>query len=81
MIPTLPDIQELPGDGDVVAAAASDRELIARFLAGEEAAFAELVQRHAGLVGHACRRVLAQANDVDGQRTCGAAGCRTGEVA
>ena len=43
----------------------NDRELLARFLAGDEAAFSELVQRHSGLVWGACQRVLRNAEDAD----------------
>ena len=43
----------------------NDRELLVRFLAGDEAAFSELVQRHSGLVWGACQRILRNAEDAD----------------
>ena len=46
--------------------ARSDAELVARFVATkEEAAFAELVRRHSGLVMSVCRRVLRDGHDID----------------
>ena len=42
-----------------------DRDLLRRFIAGDEAAFSELVQRHAGLVINVCQRVLRQSNDAE----------------
>ncbi len=44
---------------------ATDRELLARFLAGDEAAFAEVVRQHAGLVINVCQRVLRQPSDAE----------------
>lgn len=43
----------------------SDRELIARFLAGDQSAFAAVVQRHTGLVISTCQRVLNAPSDVE----------------
>src|SRR5438045_7818752 len=44
----------------------TDRELLDRYVTcRDEAAFAALVRRHAGRVLAACRRVLADAADVD----------------
>ncbi len=43
----------------------TDLELLKRFRTGDEEAFSELVQRHAGLVISVCRRVLHQANDAE----------------
>ena len=49
-----------------VDVARSDAELVARFVATkEEAAFAELVRRHSGLVMSVCRRVLRDGHDID----------------
>ena len=48
-----------------VSAAPNDRELLRRFLTGDEGAFSELVQRHTGLVWNACQRVLHHAADAD----------------
>src|SRR5262249_52967043 len=48
------------------AAAASDAELLERFVVvRDEAAFAALVRRYGGLVLAACRRVLAEPADVE----------------
>ncbi len=47
------------------AADLTDRELIARFVDGDQAAFAALVQRHTGLVISACQRVLITPSDVE----------------
>ena len=43
----------------------TDRELLARFQTGDEAAFSEVVRRHAGLVINVCRRVLQQHSDAE----------------
>jgi RNA polymerase sigma factor (sigma-70 family) len=43
----------------------TDRELLQRFLAGDEAAFSELVRRHTGLVSSVCQRVLRQSSDAE----------------
>lgn len=45
--------------------AASDRELLARYLGGDEAAFSEVVRRHTGLVISVCQRVLWQPGDAE----------------
>ena len=49
-----------------VDVARSDAELVGRFVATkEEAAFAELVRRHSGLVMSVCQRVLRDGHDID----------------
>ncbi len=49
-----------------VEVARSDADLVARFVsANDQAAFAELVRRHSGLVMGVCRRVLRDAHDID----------------
>ena len=52
---------EASGEPDALV----DRELLARFRAGDEAAFAEIVRRHSALVYGVCRRVLCRSGDVD----------------
>src|SRR5690242_8144420 len=45
---------------------ASDRELLLRFTnAGDEAAFAAILQRHGTMVLRVCRRLLADSQDAD----------------
>jgi RNA polymerase sigma factor (sigma-70 family) len=51
-------------EGDLTESA-SDRELLSHFVAGEESAFAEIVQRHAGLVIHVCQRILRHPTDAE----------------
>jgi RNA polymerase sigma factor (sigma-70 family) len=48
-----------------VAVDATDRELLARFADGDEAAFSALVNRHAGLVIGVCRRALPTIQDAE----------------
>ena len=48
-----------------VAAEPTDRELLARFSDGDEAAFAALVGRHGGMVLGVCRRVLPTVQDAE----------------
>lgn len=50
----------LPPGGD-----STDRELLERFVTGEEAAFAALVRRHGAAVLNACRRELGCAHDAE----------------
>lgn len=46
-------------------ATAADRELIARFVAGDSGAFAALVRRHGAMVQGICRRVLPSVQDAE----------------
>lgn len=43
----------------------TDRALLVRFLAGDEAAFSEVVRRHGGLVMNVCQRILRQPTDAE----------------
>lgn len=43
----------------------TDRDLLERFAAGDESAFAALVNRHAGMVHGVCRRVLPTVQDAE----------------
>jgi RNA polymerase sigma factor (sigma-70 family) len=43
----------------------SDRELLRRYLRGDEVAFAAVVERHAGLVMGVCQQILRQAQDAE----------------
>lgn len=43
----------------------TDRDLLARFAAGDEAAFATLVARHGGMVHGVCRRHLSTTQDAE----------------
>ena len=43
----------------------TDRDLLTRFAAGEETAFAALVERHAGMVLGVCRRALPTVQDAE----------------
>jgi RNA polymerase sigma factor (sigma-70 family) len=47
----------------VVAVEPTDRELLDRFVGGDEKAFATLVNRHSGMVLGVCRRVLRNVQD------------------
>lgn len=53
-------ISDLPG-----ADLPTDRELLKRFLAGEESAFSRIVERHTPLVLSVCQRVLRERNDAE----------------
>src|SRR2546421_8999343 len=53
-------------DARQLAGGAADPELLERFVGlRDEAAFAELVRRHGGLVVGVCRRLLRRAEDVE----------------
>ena len=43
----------------------TDRELVSRFLAGDEIAFSEIVRRHTGLVFGVCQRILRHTSDAE----------------
>lgn len=49
----------------VPSATQTDSLLLRRFVAGEEAAFSELVHRHSALVLQVCQRVLRESNDAE----------------
>ena len=56
--------------GEVIRAAArstpaNDRELLERFAAGEQSAFAALFRRHGGMVLGVCRRTLPRLQDAE----------------
>src|SRR5437868_9311692 len=56
-------LRRIAGEG---AAAPTDRQLLARFVAGrDEAAFAALVERHGPLVWGVCRRALRHTEDAE----------------
>src|SRR4051812_41374173 len=66
-VATLPAVSEMDVLGAASAARAEDRELMARLMAGEQAALAEVYERYGGLVFAMARRVLyddALAEDV-----------------
>ncbi len=43
----------------------TDRELLSRFLSGDECAFSEIVRRHTGLVFGVCQRILRHTSDAE----------------
>src|SRR5438067_766502 len=59
----LDHIRRLAGGGDLDPL--TDQELLSRYAAGDEAAFAALVRRHGPMVWHVCRRALRQAQDAE----------------
>jgi len=65
MVSVLPRFKKSNCRGVTAATPTNDPELLRRFLTGDEAAFSELVQRHAGLVWSACQRVLHHTDDAD----------------
>ena len=64
MVAAVTEINE-NGPRELALGPVTDRDLLSRFVAGDEAAFSELVQRHAGLVSNVCQRVLRQSNDTE----------------
>jgi RNA polymerase sigma factor (sigma-70 family) len=65
MASVLPPLTESNCRAFGAATPPTDPELLRRFLAGDEAAFLELVQRHARLVSSACQHVLRNTDDAD----------------
>lgn len=65
MVSVLPPIAKSNCRAVAAATPPNDSELLTRFITGDEAAFSELVRRHAGLVSSACQRVLRRTDDAD----------------
>jgi RNA polymerase sigma factor (sigma-70 family) len=65
MVGVLPRTRNADGPGVTASGTLTDRELLMRFRAGNQEAFSELVERHAGVVMSVCQRVLRRADDAE----------------
>lgn len=65
MVNIVPSTQNACCHAEGVRKAATDRELLLRFLAGDDSAFSEVVRRYAGLVINVCQRILRNPCDVE----------------
>src|SRR3954466_10766124 len=64
-MPGLDSVVSYLRQGTPSGGASDDEQLLARFSAGDELAFAALVHRYAGLVWSVCRRTLVQTADAE----------------